>query len=102
MAAYRKKSSDDPRKESITEDPEDKSITKDSKRTLSLRTQWGSYYWKTYREPYHWGPSRASGPWMTFAPKKIIFGILVTLHDRVGDVDKFLHENFGLGSRRFH
>ena len=38
MAAWRKKSIDDPREESITADPEEDSITEDSKKILSLRT----------------------------------------------------------------
>ena len=38
---------------------------------------------------------------MTFALQKTIFGFLVMLYHRVGD-GKFLYENIGLGSPRFH
>ena len=34
IAAWRKKSTDDPREESITEDPEEEPVSEDSKRTL--------------------------------------------------------------------
>ena len=34
---------------------------------------------------------------MTFAPQRTLFG-----NNRVGDVDKLLFENFGLGTPRFN
>ena len=36
--ACQKKSTEDPREESITEDPEEESFTENSKRTLSMKT----------------------------------------------------------------
>ena len=49
-----------------------------------------------------WGTSRASGPSMTYVLQKALFGISVTVYDKVGDGNKFLYENFGLGRFCFH
>ena len=38
---------------------------------------------------------------MTFAPQKLFLSFAL-VYDRVGDGQKFSHENFGLGRPRFH
>ena len=96
MVTCRKKSTDDPREESITEDPEEEPITGDSRRTLSLRTLKRTLLLRTLR-----GFSGSSGPSMTLASQKTLF-FLVMVYDRVGDGDKHSYETFGLGIPRFH
>ena len=39
---------------------------------------------------------------MTFAFKRNLFGFLIIVCDREGNLDKFLFENFGLERPRFH
>ena len=37
-----------------------------------------------------------------FCVQKTLFGFLIIVCDREGNLDKFLFENFGLGRPRFH
>ena len=39
---------------------------------------------------------------MISAAQRTIFDFLVMVYDRVGDGDKFLYENVGVGRFRFH
>ena len=111
IVACRKKSTDDPREESITGDSEENPITEDAKRNRSLRTLKSTLSVRNLRRTLSlWNLKRTlprglagtSGPLMTFASKRTLFGFLIIVRDKEGNLDKFLFENFGLGRPRFH
>ena len=97
-----KKRTDDPRGESIIEDPEEVLITEISRKTLSLRNLKRTLSLRNLkRESYHWGPSGASAPPVSFLRrKKKLF--LAFFDDWVGDGDKFSNKNFRFGRPRFY
>ena len=111
MASSRK-STDNPREESIIEDPEEEPITEDLKRTLSLRP-----FRRTLKKTLSlknlkrilslWNlektlRGRFSRTLNVFPLQKTLIYFLVIVYDRVGDGDKHSFETFALGRPRFH
>ena len=107
IAAWRKKSTHEPREESITAEPEGESITEDLTKNLSLRTLKRILSLKNLKRTLSlWNiktvlaiKSLGSG-FRIFndfcVTKKSLFTFLVKIYNRVGDGDKFSWEKFGL------
>ena len=97
MAAYRKKSTDDPREQSTTEDPEEEPFIDDSKRTILIRTLKMTLSLRNLKRTLSMRTLRSFKTLNDFP-----FCFLVVVYDREDDGDKFSYENFGLGRSRFH
>ena len=113
IAAYGKKRTYDSREESIAEYPEEEPITEDLKRTLSrtlsqrnlkktLSILKRNPSLRTLQKTLSLRTLRNFKTLDYFCVPKNFFVFLVMVYYRVGDEDKFLYENFGLGMPRFY
>ena len=112
IVAWRKKSTNDSKKESISANPEEEPIAEDSKKTLSLRTLKRILLNEKHKEdlitvnpkdsPINEEPQEIQNPQWLLRRKKTLFGFLGMVYEREGDGDKVSNENLGLRGPSFH